>query len=125
MQAGDCFYNKAVKGVPTHPWIVLSDPEVDAENVVLVNITDANNCDDDTCELTPDDWGWIKKRSRVNYRDIKLSTLDSLKNAASAGLLFNHNTAPIEIPDRVRDGAVVSEETKNACLEVLRRQGFA
>lgn len=43
MQAGDCFYNKASRDTPSHPWIIISDTEEDPNNVVIVNFTDADS----------------------------------------------------------------------------------
>lgn len=125
MQAGDCFYNKASSGIPSHPWIIISDTEEDPNNVVIVNFTDADSHHDLTCVLTQEDIPWLTKRSCVAYQFAKLTTLCQLEEAEGKGLLLDPQTVSDKILMRIRDGAVTSEETKNACLVILRAQGLA
>lgn len=118
-------YNKKSRGTPSHPWIIISDTEEDPNNVVIVNFTDADSHHDLTCVLTHEDIPWLNKRSCVAYQFSKLTTLYELEEAQGKGLLLNPQTVSNEILMRIRDGAVASEETKNACLVVLRAQGLA
>lgn len=39
MQPGYAFLNKAGRGTPSHLWVIISDPEQDPDNVMIVNLT--------------------------------------------------------------------------------------
>ncbi len=125
MTAGDCFYNKSAKSVPSHPWVIISDPDLDPDNVVIANFTDADGHHDSTCILTTEDVPWLKKRSCIAYQYAKLTSVELLKSATAQGLLFNYEKVTNEVLQRIRDGAAMSEETRNDCLEILRLQGLA
>lgn len=51
MQQGDCFLNRSTSRLTSHPWIILSDPDINPDDVLIVNYTDARNISDDACEL--------------------------------------------------------------------------
>jgi hypothetical protein len=126
MQAGDCFYNKAVRGVPSHPWTIISDPEQDPDNVLIVNLTDADTHHDTSCVLTPSEVPWLAKPSCIAYQFAKLTSVVMLEKANTEGLLFGHQTLSIEVLALIREGAAASEELrKTEYLELLRKQGLA
>ncbi len=125
MRAGDCFFNQATAGVPSHPWVIISDPDLDCDNVVIVNFTDADSHHDPTCIFTPNEISWLTKRSCLAYQYAKLTSVASLESARSRGLLFNYQTVTREVLERIREGAATSEETRNDCLKFLRSQGLA
>jgi len=50
VKAGDTFYIRD-RSVDTHLWVVISDPEKDAERVVIVSMTTYENYKEDVCLL--------------------------------------------------------------------------
>lgn len=123
MNQGDCFFNRAAPGLPSHPWIILSDPNDDPDNVLIVNVTDFENHHDHSCVLGPDDHpGVFTKQSCINYRDAKITSLALLVKATSDGLLYPKDAVPIETLDKVIEGAVETDELQNAQRSLLRRQ---
>jgi hypothetical protein len=52
-----------------HLWIVLSDPAVDPDTVLLVNLTTYDSRKERACILLPGDHEWVRKETCVNYQD--------------------------------------------------------
>lgn len=125
MDQGDCFFNKSTPRLPSHPWVIVSYPSDDPENVLIVNLTDANSHHDRSCLLGPDDHpGVFTKPSCVNYRDAQLTSIADLNKALSMGLLFPKPSLPTKTLDKIIDGAVETEELINAHRKLLRDQGI-
>lgn len=125
MNQGDCFFNKATKIVRSHPWVIVSDPNEDSGNVVILNLTDADDWEDKTCVLEPADHpGWLTKNSCVAFSEAKVTSVADLEAAHKAGLIFNKSQMPDAAFDKILQGAQVSEELKNAPKLVLIRQGI-
>lgn len=125
MQQGDCFVNKSAPGLPSHLWIILSDPSINPDDVLIVNYTDANNISDDGCELDAADHpGVITKRTRVYYQAAKVTSLSKLQEADAAGLLIHETPVPPGTLGAILTGASESDELKNAHRLLLQRQGF-
>ncbi|HET6883356.1 MAG TPA: hypothetical protein VFI31_24615 [Pirellulales bacterium] len=125
MDQGDCFFNKAAPGLPSHPWIILSFPPDDPSNVVIVNLTDAANHDDKSCVLKPSDHpGVITKTSCVNYRDAIITDMATLQHAKKSGLLDLKPPVPDDTLDKIISGAVETDELRNAIRALLRQQGI-
>jgi len=126
MRPGDCFYNKAVPGIPSHRWVIVSDPEQDQHNVLIVNFTDADDHHDTTCVFTPTDIPWLTKRTCMAYQFAKLTSIQKLEEAEAKGLLFGHCEVSEEALALIREGVSTSEELKKTdYLELLRSQGLA
>ena len=123
MKQRDCFFTKKTHAVPSHLWVVVSDPDVDGENVLIVNLTDANGHHDHSCVLDATDHpGVITKRSCVAYQFANLTSIEKLTDASNAGLL-SHKAAFSEAAfQKILDGAQESDELKNAHRVILRQQ---
>ena len=125
MEHGDCFFNKEVRGVPSHPWIIISDPTVDANDVLIVNLTDAKNYHDQSCYLGPSDHpSVITKPSCVAYQWAKLTSVAILEQAKAAGFLLMKAPISAATMRKILDGAQETDELKNAHRAVLRSQGL-
>ena len=109
--------------MPSHPWVILSDPNEDAENVLIVNLTDIENHHDHSCVLGAEDHpGVFNKASCINYRDAKITSVALLPKATADGLLYAKDPVPIETLDKIIDGAIETDELQNAQRELLRKQ---
>ena len=124
MEQGDFFFNKACPEVPSHPWIILSDPTLNESDVLIVNLTDAAKHHDASCELTSSDHFGITKPSRVAYQFAKVTSVEKLQAAFGAGLMFNKSQLSQATLGKVLDGARDTDELKNAHRELLRRQNL-
>ncbi len=125
MNQADCFFNKPGRGVPSHLWVIISDPETDPDNVLIVNLTDAEEHHDQSCVLDASDHpGVLTKRSCVAYQWAKLTSVDALETALASGLLYTKPPVSPETLQKILDGARDTDELKNVHREVLREQGF-
>ena len=124
MDIGDCFVNKAAPRLPSHLWIVVSDPSLDADNVLIVNATDISNHDDHSCILTAADHPWLKKDSCVAYQWAKNTSVASLQQAASLGSLMMQARVSEDVLQRIHLVAQLSDELKGSHRELLRKQSL-
>jgi len=122
MDIGDCFFNKSGRNTPSHLWIVLSDPALDAENVLIVNITDAGNHHDASCVVSETDHAAITKESVVAYQFAKITSNARLTEANAAGLLIRKEPISDELLTRILEGAYASDELTGRQRELLRSQ---
>lgn len=83
--AGDCF---VITGYNAHLWMVISDPDADCDNVVIVNVTTFDTYKDKTCVLDPDDHPWIKHRSCVNFSGARQVSTKQLTALEAGGKLL-------------------------------------
>jgi len=124
MDIGDCFVNKESPRLPSHLWIVISDPTLDSENVLIANVTDIKNHDDHSCVLTAEDHSWLTKDSCVAYQRANNTTVADLENAASQGLLTMQVRMSEDVLQRILLGAQLSDELKGSHRELLRKQSL-
>lgn len=123
MNQGDCFFNKAAPGLPSHPWVILSDPNEDPDNVLIVNLTDIHNHHDRSCVLGPEDHpGVFTKSCCVKYQAAKVTSVDDLKRAISVGAIYEKSPVPDVTLYKIIDGAIETDELRNAHRELLREQ---
>ena len=71
-----------------HLWIIISDPKLDPQNVLIVNLTSLGPRKEQSCVLKVGDHPWIRHDTCVNYGDSKVSTLDKLVAARDANALM-------------------------------------
>ena len=89
MEAGDTF----IRGDrDKHLWVVLSDPKLDPEKVLLVNLTSLDCLKERVCILKVGDHPWVAHDTCVNYGDSCVTTL-ALLNAARAGGAIRQQTS--------------------------------
>jgi hypothetical protein len=123
MKQGDCFFNKEAPKVPSHPWVILSDPDVDPDNVLIVNLTDSKTHDDHSCLLDSSDHpGVITKPSCVAYRFANVTSVSALEQAVASKLLYIKPPVSQQVLRKILNGAQWTDELKNAHRELLRSQ---
>ena len=122
LSRGDTFVNNARGGLPSHLWIVLSDPALDPDQVVIVNVTTWKEYHDQTCILDAGDHPFLKHRSCVNYPEARLPEASQLRELIDTGLLSPHQSLDPNVLERVSRGALESDRTPIGCAEVLRSQ---
>jgi hypothetical protein len=70
-----------------HLWVILSDPKIDAEKVLLVSLTTVTPLKETVCILEVGDHPWIRHRTCVFYEYPKVVSLETLHRLQDAGLL--------------------------------------
>jgi predicted class III extradiol MEMO1 family dioxygenase len=118
---GSVFRNKETRGARRHPWVIVSDPEMDAENVLVVNLTDMNHHHDHSCILREEDNPEnIEKPSCVAYQFANVTSIARLVNIEKS--LDRKAYLDEACMEKILAGAADSDELKNSHRELLRRQ---
>jgi hypothetical protein len=107
-----------------HLWVVLSDPEKDPENVLLVNMTTWNATKERACILHTGDHPWITHETCINYGDAVVTTLAKLLSAKDGGALRLHQAFAAIVVRRMLDGAAQSVHLALENAEILEQQGL-
>src|SRR5437588_4270426 len=107
-----------------HLWVVVSDPKVDPEHVLIVNLTTVDDRKEQVCILHPGDHPWVKHDTCVNYGDSIVTTLAKLNAGHSGGALRLHSPMKPEVLKKIRDGALDSERMQLDNADILINQGL-
>ncbi len=121
MDAGTTFLLSAVD---IHLWIIISDPNLDPENVLIENLTSLAPRKEQSCVLKVGDHPWIRHDTCVNYGDSQVTTLDKLTAARDAKALMIQNPVKPDILQRIREGAMNSTKMPLDHAEILINQGL-
>jgi hypothetical protein len=126
MKHGDCFYtDKDIRGTPSHPWVVISDPEINPDDVLIVNLTDADKHHDQSCILDVSDYPEVlTKRSCVAYQWANVTSVAALEDVVSKNLVSHRPPVCAATLTKILAGAEETDELKNAHRELLRRQSL-
>lgn len=105
MRAGDAFLQLDSSERVHHTWVVISDPAEDAEQILLVNFTDAAFWPDNACEIRPGEHPVITKPTRVAYRLAEVKSLKQLQDSRQNGFIAPQGRVSAELLLRIRLGA--------------------
>lgn len=121
MEGGDTF----IRGdADKHLWVVISDPKIDPQNVLIVNLTTLDARKEQACILKIGDHDWIKHDTCVNYADSVVTTLALLHAARDGGAIHMRKPMSPAILKKIREGALQSERMPMDNAEVLFDQGL-
>jgi hypothetical protein len=121
MNAGDTF----IDGKYHHLWIVLSDPTIDPEKVVIVNFTTHTISEESRCIVQKGEHPFVKHKTAVRYSDARITSSANLETLHRANLLTPRERCSAGLLKKLRTGAsqdvhLLPEE----CKEVLDEQGL-
>lgn len=88
--------------------MVISDPEKDPSQIVLVNFTKWQNNHDKTCVVQPGEHPYVAVRSIVYYPAPLVKTLKNLQQSEAYGLLKYHTDLSPELLKKIQLGAIKS-----------------
>ncbi len=108
----------------SHLWTIISDPKVDPEHVLIVNLTTWEPLKDQACILEVGDHPYIQHRTCVNYGEAKVVTLAALYQLKDAGMLQLREPLSPVLLHRIRQSAARSTRMLIARYELLERQGL-
>ncbi|HKI20834.1 MAG TPA: hypothetical protein VKA15_23280 [Isosphaeraceae bacterium] len=107
-----------------HLWIIISDPKLDPQNVLIVNLTSLAPRKEQSCVLRAGDHPWVRHDTCVNYGDSKVTTLDKLVAARDANALMIQSPVGPDILQRMRESAMNSSKMPLDHAEILISQGL-
>ena len=122
MKAGDTFY-LSHRGVDGHLWVVISDPEKDAERVILVSMTTYEDHKEDVCLIEVGEHARVSHKTCIAYNEARMTTLEKLIMLRDGGHLVAQPPASNELLARIRDGVSRSARIKYRFIEILLEQG--
>jgi hypothetical protein len=123
VNGGDTYWHTDPSDDP-HLWIVLSEPKMNAEQVLLVNVTSYAAYKETCCELNVGDHQSIKHRSVVYYQGAKCETMLELGALKSKSWIRMDVPLAPSVLERVRKGAAESKRMKLDYGEILMDQGL-
>jgi len=121
MDAGATFLFVALD---IHLWIIISDPSIDPDNVLIVNLTSQASGKDQSCVLGPGDHPWIRHSTCVNYQDSRLTTLKKLIAARDGRALILNAPLDSAVLKKIRDCSLNSTKMSLDHADILIKQGL-
>ena len=125
---GSTFINKAYQNLSPHLWIVLSDPNLDNDRIVIVDITTWRDraifLNDASCIVEAGEHPFVKKKSYVFYREARITSQSDMEKCIAVGLMTPQEDCRPELLERVLVGASQSPQTPIKIIGVLEDQGL-
>lgn len=115
-----------------HLWFVISDPAIDEERVLYVNVTSwddsrqpSNPSNDSACILYPEDHpSFIKHKSCVYYYGAQIAGLHSLERKLAKGKIQFEGRASPQLVAKIREKAGDSIHMQPDAYQILDDQGL-
>jgi hypothetical protein len=104
--------------------MVISDPDQDADRVLLVNFTTWTARHDQACVLDGGEHPFIHHRSCVNYPDARVYSLAQLTAMKADGLIEPHDRLTPGLLRRIRNSAGESHRIALENYQLLEDQGL-
>jgi hypothetical protein len=120
MNAGDTFLSPKYDD---HLWMVISDPAIDPDHVVIVFFLSWQQNYDQSCIIQANEHPFVKHPTCVEYPGVKITTNLKLDDAVADGRLKMKDPLSPALLEKIRRCAGVSDITANA-YSILRKQGF-
>lgn len=121
IRQGDCF---RFRDKESHLWIVLSDPEKDDREVLVVNATTDKVYKDRTYLLRAGAHPDITHDSCVNYPYARVYTAVHLESLLDRGIVYTRPSLTPEVFLRVWEGAVMTPHLDDPHRDILFAQGY-
>jgi len=120
--AGDTF--RFLNGEDPHLWMVISDPELDANEVLIVNVTSWRADKEQTCLLGPGDHPAIAHNSCIFYKGSRVHSHSHLNWLYNSGKIVLVEPLSASLLKRVREGAAGSVRMRLDHGRILITQGL-
>ncbi len=125
MKAGDTFFVQQVgKLYDSHLWMVLSDPALNANQVLIVSLTTWGKEDDPACVLNVGDHPFVRQKSFIKYSHAKVVTNQQLEEFHAQRQIHVQPPLSAGVLKRVRDGAAESRFMALGHADILIDQGL-
>ena len=125
MNAGDTFFVQQIgKLYDSHLWMVLSDPALDADKVLIVSLTTWGKDDDPACILNIGDHPFVRQKSFIKYSHAKVVSEQQLEEFRTRGQIHVQASLSASVLKRVRDGAAESRFMALGHADILIDQGL-
>jgi len=116
VKAGDTFLVALV--ADEHFWMIISDPEIDPERVLMVNFSTWKPYHDQACVVEAGEHPFVRRRTCVNFPEARVTTDAALEHLTRAQQIFPQPPLSEVLLRRIREGARGSR-IRLTCLQVL------
>lgn len=120
---GDFFWFTHRK-LDNHPWIVLSDPERDSKNILIVNLSSINPRKEQACVVQKEEHPSLKNDSCVMYGMAQITSIVVLEQKLEDGDLTKDTPVSPELLGRMRLAAFKSGRLSFEARQILESQGL-
>ncbi|MSU78846.1 MAG: hypothetical protein EXS16_12225 [Gemmataceae bacterium] len=94
MKAGDTFkISQPGTSLDSHLWVVISDPAINGEQILIVNVTTKRADSDLACVVNKGEHPFVHHETVVSYRGAKVVSATDIDTLIKAGAVWNH--APV------------------------------
>jgi hypothetical protein len=121
MNAGDTFL---IPDSDDHLWMVISEPSLNKECVVVVCFLSWSDHYDQACVLNAGDHPFIKHATCINFPGARIERDDLLEKWKKQGRIRPKEPLSQPLLKRIRE-AVAASDMPMECYEIMRAQGFA
>ncbi len=104
-----------------HLWVVVSDPKLDPNQVLIVNMSTDRGVDQ-SCIISPGEHPFVRHATCMRYDMSRVTSNASLETLLSRGSIQLGDPVSSALLQRIRDGASVSQHIPLACKQVLIAQ---
>jgi hypothetical protein len=105
-----------------HLWILISDPAIDPDQVLIVNLTSVDERKEKVCLLHPGDHPWIRHETCVNYADAVVTTVSKLLAAKDGGAIILQEPLSASVLQRIREATMDSTRISLDHADILINQ---
>lgn len=124
IERGDAFWMCPSGDAVEHIFVVVSEPQCDPDNVVLLPITTADWGTDDSCILCVGDHDRITHDSCIDYRRGRILSVAELDTALSCHKIRRCAPFSPAMMNRIMEGAEETRFLPACCDKILHDQGL-
>jgi len=122
-KCGDTFLYRR-EGLDEHLQIVLSDPSLNRDKVIIANFSELKPYKEQNCIVEIGEHPYITKRSCVPYRFASIMPLALLEDRESRGFIERQQPLSKELLNRVLFGASLSLFMEVDVWDIIENQGL-
>jgi len=121
---GDAFWMCPRGDEIEHLFIVVSNPDIDPTNVVLIPVTTRDEFADESCMLYSGDHQRIRHDSCMDYRRARIVSAHQIDKAMHLRQIRRVESVRDEIIERILVGAAQTRQLPGRCDKILHSQSL-
>ncbi len=125
MNAGDTFViDEPGTALDTHLWVVISEPFLAPNHVLIVSFTTLRADSDPACVLRKGDHPFIVRDTCISYEHAKVVSEAQIGKLFQTGYLTHRSPVSAAVLDRIRRGVCDSTRMALKHADILEAQGL-
>ena len=121
MRSGDTFLMRPWVGGKYHLWVVITEPDSESFECVIVSVTTLRGNCDQTLVLQPGDHPFIQHPSVVFFADARIVDSRLLDQAIARGECLPHEPCSSELLAHIRAGVTASPHTPQKVVAFCKK----